>query len=183
VNVPGQLWNIYKSKKNETANEFNLEKKLTDLLQPSTSSTAVWLEKRSEGQPPLLPAYLRLKQKPLNQQEWLVDVEKGEMHNGAHFPLFIIIKNSSHRSAKGFANRREKWPLEDAKWVDWGTSKTAVAAGASWWMNASSSSTPAWLEKRRADDLGADSVESHDEQSRKKSVRCGIGRPCGSDCE
>ena len=85
VNVPGQLWNVYKSKNNETANEFNLEKKLTDLLQPSTSSTAVWLEKRREGQPPLLPAYLRLKQKPMNKQEWLVDAEKGELHNGAHF--------------------------------------------------------------------------------------------------
>jgi hypothetical protein len=68
VNVPGQLWNVYKSKKHEKANEFNLEKKLTDLLQPSTSRTAVWLEKRREGQPSLLPAYLRLKQKPLNSK-------------------------------------------------------------------------------------------------------------------
>jgi hypothetical protein len=175
VNIPGQLWNVYKSKKNDTANEFNLEKKLTDLLQPSTSSTAVWLEKRREGQPSLLPAYLRLKQKPLNKNEWLVDAEKGELHNGARFPLFITTKNSSHRSATGFALRREKWRLEEAKWVNLGTGKTAVAAGASWWMSASSSSTPAWLEKRRADDLGADSVEATMNSLAKRACAAGVG--------
>ena len=104
-----------------------------------------------------------------------MDVEKGEMHNGARFPLFITNKNSSHRSAKGFANQRENWPLEDAKWVNWGTSKTAVAAGASWWMNASSSSTPAWLEKRRADDLGADSREATMSSLAKKACAAGVG--------
>ena len=75
TNVSGQLWNLYKSKNTKKANEFTLERKLTDLLEPSTSRTAV-----AAGQPrqlSLLPAYLRLRQKPLNNDEWLVDAETG----------------------------------------------------------------------------------------------------------
>ena len=152
-NTPGQLWKCYKSKRNEKDNEFTLRQKLTGLLEPSPSMSA-------EGQPSLLPAYLRLRQKPLNKKEWPVNAETGELHKGAHFPLFITTKNSSSRSAKAFAERRAKWPLEEARWANWGIGKTAVAAGASWWMKASSSSTPAFLEPKGADDLGADSSEA-----------------------
>ena len=97
---------------------------------------------------------------------------ENELHNGAHFPLFLTTKNSSARSQSAQAKRREKWPLSQQSWAkaerpeSWANAdtgqeawrKTAVAAGKTWWMTASSESKPAWLESKEADDLDDENV-------------------------
>ena len=154
-NVPGQIWSCYKSKKNEKLDDVTLEKKLHDLLAPSTSWARLDELTTAQKQVSLLPAYLCLRQNKLNKEEWLVDADTGELHNGAHFPLFMTTRNSSHRSKQGQARRAEQWPIANQRWAKYGTGKTAVAAGASWWMTAESSGTPAWLEERKAEERDA----------------------------
>ena len=152
-NLPGQIWSCYKSKKNEKLNDVTLEKKLRDLLAPSTSrdrldelTTTAQNKKVS-----FLPAYLRLKQKSLDKKEWIVDKDTGELHNGAHFPLFMVTNNSGQRSKEAQARRTEQHPIAKQSWAKNGSTKTAVAASAQWWMTAESEGTPAWLEKRKAE--------------------------------
>ena len=107
--VPGQLWNKYKNRRNEKG-KVGLREKLECLLSRSTTSAQLealsaslqWPDKRKS-------AYLKLKQKPTNQDEWLLDPDTGETHNGAHFPLFLVTDNACRRSAQACANRKEQW--------------------------------------------------------------------------
>ena len=65
----------------------------------------------------MLPAHLRLRQKELDKKEWLVDAATGVVHNGAHFPLFMVTRNSGHRSEDAHAERQNKWPYWKQPWV------------------------------------------------------------------
>ena len=49
--------------------------------------------------------YLRLKQKQLDRNEWLVN---DVIHNGAHFPLCVFTHNASARSAERAKERAQK---------------------------------------------------------------------------
>ena len=142
-NAPGQLGNCDTRKKSEKPNDFTLEKKPIDILQPSTGQARRTEPTIASRQLLLLPAYLRLRQKHFNKTEWLVDAKTGQMHRGSHCPFSLTTKKSCRNSPTRTEKRRL---ITD-------TGKTAVAAGASWWMRASSSSKPAWLEKREATTL------------------------------
>ena len=109
MNVPGQHWSCYHSKKkSEPVEEKNLTERLVDLL---TVSTEPWqLPERTENFCP----HLRLVQKNLDKQEWLVKFLKANgdldvtMHNGAHFPLCVFTKNTSARSKNAAARRKRR---------------------------------------------------------------------------
>ena len=95
-----------------------------------------------------------------------MDAATGVMHNGAHFPLFMVTRNSGHRSEEAHAERKEKWPFWQQPWV-WRheakanahKDKTAVAAHESWTAVAASSSSPAWIERRTAASSGTPAAE------------------------
>ena len=88
-NAPGQAHCSYQPK------EKSLAEKLTSLLTPTDTEQSL---AAIEGRPGKnYCRYLRLKQKPLRQEDWLTD---GEPHNGAHFPLAVFTNNSSSRSAE-----------------------------------------------------------------------------------
>ena len=74
-NKPGMLWNCYKSKKNEKHNDRTLENKLKDLLEPSTSQDR--FDSLRAAKMSVSPAHLRLKQKILAKEEWLVNADTG----------------------------------------------------------------------------------------------------------
>ena len=104
ANVPGQPWHCYRSKAfNEKPSDKDLEARLRDLLTPSTE------QEELASIPRLSPGghcpYLRLKQKAMNQKDWLVG---GELHNGAHFPLCVFTNNSRARSEERETARRQK---------------------------------------------------------------------------
>jgi hypothetical protein len=152
-NHPGKMWYCYKSEKGEKANcRSSLEDKLKDLLQPSTDKSA--LDSMGDANPSLLPAHLRLKQKELDQNEWFVDSAEGVIHNGAHFPLCMFTKNSSHRSANAHARRQDRWPYEWQWWawqheakVKANKDKTAVAEQEAWTAVVEGPSSPAWMKR------------------------------------
>ena len=128
--APGQDWNCYRSKKyREKATDKNLHARLHDLLTPSTTEDEL-LSIPHRGKSSYCP-YLRLRQKPLAQKEWLVN---GELHNGAHFPLCVFTHNSSHRSAKASvarAQRRGKGKKGKGKDAGPGTAVAEPTANAS----------------------------------------------------
>ena len=71
----------------------DLHARMHDLLAPSTTAeelNEMWMNKIRVYCP-----HLRLKQKPMDKDEWLV---AGHIHNGAHFPLCVFTKNASARS-------------------------------------------------------------------------------------
>ena len=93
-NHPGQPWGCYKEKKEREKDfEKNLQARLIDLLTPSSTPEDLEQVTRREGS--FYCPYLRLKQKPLNIEEWFVG---DHIHNGAHFPLCVHTKNASARS-------------------------------------------------------------------------------------
>ena len=84
---PGQVWTWFKSKHNEKPEEADLQKQLRNLLQPSTDEARLEeIETKYRATHPRSPlrAYLRLRQKPLNQNESFVYQKTGLMHNGSH---------------------------------------------------------------------------------------------------
>ena len=102
---PGQPWKCYRSRKERETDDYkNLEEKLTDLLTPSTTEDQLQRIPRRDGV--YYCPYLRLKQKALQQNEWLVN---GTIHNGAHFPLCVFTNNSRARSEEGVKKRTEKY--------------------------------------------------------------------------
>ena len=58
-NKPSMMWNCYKTKRNEKPNEFTLENKLNDLLEPSTSQDR--RDSLRTAKMSVLPAHRRLK--------------------------------------------------------------------------------------------------------------------------
>ena len=101
---PGQPWKCYRSRKErETDADKNVKERLTDLLTPSTTEDQLQRIPRRDGV--YYCPYLRLKQKALQQNEWLVN---GGIHNGAHFPLCVFTNNSRARSEEGVQKRKEK---------------------------------------------------------------------------
>jgi hypothetical protein len=103
-NVPGQPWHCYRSKAHqETPADKNLMARLRDLLTLSTTTDEL------QSIPPRAGvcycAYLRLKQKPMDRREWLVE---GNMHNGAHFPLCVFTCNARARSQEAEQERARK---------------------------------------------------------------------------
>ena len=104
TNCPGQHWACYRSQKeNEAACDKDLTQRMVDLFTPSTldeTLEAVQAKKTGVHCP-----YLRLRQKPLDKNEWLVD---GEIHNGAHFPLCVFTNNARARSAERAAERANR---------------------------------------------------------------------------
>ena len=104
VSAPGQPWTCYRSYAgNEPAETKNLRDRLVDLLTPSTPQSELDLIR--EREPGNHCPFLRLTEKRLNINEWLVD---GVMHNGAHFPLCVFTKNASARSAEKVRERAYK---------------------------------------------------------------------------
>ena len=142
-----------------------MEDKLKDLLEPSTNQYT--LDSLRAANMSVLPAHLRLRHKELDKKEWLVDAATGVMHNGAHFPLFMVTKNSGHRSEQAHAERKAKWPFWQQPWV-WRheakasahKDKTAVAANESWYMTLASSGSPAWIERRTSASSGTPAGEN-----------------------
>jgi len=92
TNHPGQHWACYRSQAfNEAIRDKNLRDRLVDLLTPSTTPQDL---DRIEATGHYCP-YLRLKQKPMDRGDWLVDEA---IHNGAHFPLCVFTNNARARS-------------------------------------------------------------------------------------
>ena len=180
-NKPGMLWNRYKSMKNEKPNDRTLEDKLKDLLEPSTNQYT--LDSLRAANMSVLSPHLRLRQKELDKKEWLVDAATGVVHNGAHFPLFMVTRNSGHRSEEAHAERQNKWPYWNQQWV-WRheakanahKDKTAVAAHESWTAVAASSSSPAWIERRTAASSGTPAGESMVEWTGETAVAANESR-------
>ena len=148
---PRQVVVLLQSKKHEKdKGRRSLAEKLNDLLEPSTDKYA--LDSMRAANLSVLPAHLRLKQKELNQKEWLVDSAEGVIHNGAHFPLCLWTKNSSHRGAEAHARRQARWPYWKQPWV-WrheerakaNKDKTAVAEQEAWTAVVEGPSSPAWM--------------------------------------
>ena len=86
-NHPGQPWDKYRSRKpkcKETGADKDLKARLRDLL--TIQPTPVLLDSIEPREGFNYRAYLRLRQKTLDQRDWLVD---GEMHAGAHYPLCV----------------------------------------------------------------------------------------------
>ena len=162
------MWYCYKSKKDEKANcRRSLEDKLKDLLEPSTDKYA--LDSMRDANLSVLPAHLRLKQKELDQKEWFVDSAEGVIHNGAHFPLCLFTKNSSHRSANAHARRQWLWPYEWQWWawqhaakVKANKDKTAVAEQEAWTAVVEGPSSPAWMERTIAASSWETAFEAND---------------------
>ena len=95
--------------------EFSLKQKLQGLLEPSTSQDTLDRLRYNipDGQ---MTAYLRLRQKPTQQEEWLRNPDTGEVHNGAHFPLLVFTNNPRARSKEGDARRKANWHARSGKW-------------------------------------------------------------------
>lgn len=166
-NVPGKHWKCYKTKNRENDGEFPLGTKLRRFLEQSTSSDifkAMGQNKRQEqnryrlgtGTMCMTPAYLRVKEKRLSKDEWVVDPETGQVHNGAHFPLFIATNNSTSRSKEAHKNRNQNRPIERQDWFKKRERELEFVAGRerveapSWKMSTQFSSNPVWLETDHA---------------------------------
>ena len=95
-NHPGQHWAAYRSKKlKERDDEKCLKERLEDLLTPSAAVAELQARPNREGT--WYCPYLRIKQKALDRNEWLVN---DVIHNGAHFPLCVFTNNARARSAE-----------------------------------------------------------------------------------
>ena len=94
-NPPGQAWHSYRSAENNKHKPElkDLRQRLVDLLTLTTTEEALARIPKRDGA--AYCPYLRLRQKQLNKDYWLVN---GNVHNGAHFPLCIWTKNASARS-------------------------------------------------------------------------------------
>ena len=99
--APGQHWSCYRPTQPRDGIDF--ARSLHDLLTPATSQTDLDLIPKRDGS--FYRAYLRVKQKPLDPREWLV---QGAPHNGAHFPLCIFFGNSTWRSKEKQIERSAK---------------------------------------------------------------------------
>ena len=91
-----------------------MKTKLEGLLLPSTTSEelaalAADIAKHGDEK----TTYLKLKQKPTDQQEWLLNTISGETHHGAHFPLFLVTNNRSGRSQEAEDRRKQKYSQSD----------------------------------------------------------------------
>jgi hypothetical protein len=110
MNVPGQVWTAYRSKKySETVKDKDLKARLTDLLKPSTTPAELDAIPRREGS--RYCPHLKLKSRHLEVDEWLVN---GQVHNGAHMPLAVWTDNESARSeaaakARATKSRSKQW--------------------------------------------------------------------------
>ena len=154
-NHPGQHWSAFRSKKFKEADADKcLRARLTDLLTPSTAVADL------EGLPKRPGVhycpYLRLKQRPLDKNEWLVN---DGYHNGAHFPLCVFTNNARARSAEKALERAVKykgkakggkgktqWKGEKGK-GDIGKSAVAEDASSTWGHSGNAwswSSKPGW---------------------------------------
>ena len=103
ANCPGQHWSCYRFKTNQKKEESDPKARLHDLLDRSTDEEE--LSRMPRGEKHFCP-FLRLKQKNMEQKEWLVDGT--EMHNGAHFPLCMFTQNARARSTEKAMERAEK---------------------------------------------------------------------------
>jgi len=129
TNVPGQPWHCYRSRAyGERPDEKNLQDRLRDLLTPSTRQEELESIPTREGVN--YCPYLRLKQKQMDKNEWLVD---GGIHNGAHFPLCVFTNNSSARSEKRSRERSDAWNRKGAKGKGKGRHKGKDDAEATYW--------------------------------------------------
>ena len=109
--APGKPWHCYRSEKyNEESTDKKLEDRLLDLLTPSTTVEELKNIARNPGS--WYCPYLRLKQKQLDEREWLVD---GEVHNGAHFVLCVFTNNSRARSEGGDQYRANRHLSKDKR--------------------------------------------------------------------
>ena len=91
-----------------------MKTKLEGLLLPSTTSEelaalAADIAKHGDEK----TSYLKLKQKPTDQQEWLLNPISGETHHGAHFPLILVTNNRSGRIQEADDRRRQKYSQSD----------------------------------------------------------------------
>ena len=82
----------------------DLRTKLESMLQPSTP------QKRLDQLRRIIPvgqkAFLRLRQKETQKEEWLLNPDTGDVHKGAHFPLLMFTNNSSARSKESDDKRK-----------------------------------------------------------------------------
>ncbi len=166
-NHPGQHWGCYRSKSfHETNQDRNLRQRLVDLLTPSTTPEELRdLQSQKQG---FYCPYLRLRQKRMDKEEWLVrDISKGsyiqcEIHNGAHFPLCVFTNNARARSEEKCRERnekrwRKKWQhssvaqevTRSGGWTttfnDWWTPPVADdTGGRPQWHSQSASSSSTW---------------------------------------
>ena len=94
-NPPGQPWHSYRSADNKKhKSEYkDLHQRLVELLTVTTTDDELARIPKRSGT--AYCPYLRLRQKQLDRDQWLVN---GNVHNGAHFPLCIWTKNASARS-------------------------------------------------------------------------------------
>jgi len=107
-NWPGQPWKCYRTKKKEDDHQKSLEARLVDLLTPSTTVEQLAAIPKRDGTS--YCPYLRLKQKMLDKDEWLVD---GVVHNGAHFPLCMWTNGARARSEEASKRRASnRWYLK-----------------------------------------------------------------------
>ena len=104
TNVPGQPWVCYRSKEfDEKPSDKNLRQILKDLLALSTTReelNALGVRRTKEGR--YYKQYLRIGQKHMDKDEWLVD---GQMYNGAHYPTCAFTGNEGSRSEMGQQKR------------------------------------------------------------------------------
>jgi hypothetical protein len=122
---PGQPWHCYRSRAyHERPYEKDLEARLRDLLTPSTTQAELDTIPKRHGVE--YRPYLRLKQKDMRTNEWLV---QGGLHNGSHFPLCVFTNNTSgRRSADKVIQRAQRQPVgscvavadDDRGWDAWG---------------------------------------------------------------
>ena len=104
LHTPGRPWKCYRSvKHDEEEKHKDLRAMLRDLLTPSTSPEE--LQSISRGSTHYAP-YLRIKQKPMNTADWLVD---GQLPLGAHFPLCAFTNNARARSKEKAKERYWKF--------------------------------------------------------------------------
>ena len=110
--TPGQPWQCYRSVKFvEKDAGKNLRERLEDLLTPSTTPARLqFMEERAVADRGPLGhcPYLRIKQKKIKRESWLVD---NAHHGGSHHPLLVFTKNAGQRSAEAAQWRRERGQL------------------------------------------------------------------------
>ncbi len=110
ANFPGQPWTCYRRERLPVPADRNLQDRLRDLLTPSTTTEELQRIPHRAGV--WYRPYLRLKQKSMDRNEWLVD---GNMHNGAHFPLCVFTNNARARSEEKAKMRSQKGKTKGAK--------------------------------------------------------------------
>ena len=136
-NVPGKHWSCYRSDAEpppKKSRVHDLKQRLVDLLTPTCTQQE--LDAIPRQSPWHFCPYLRVKQKDMSQDAWLLP--DGKLHHGAHFPLCIFTNNASQRSrgreierakrkgkgkGKGKGKARdietavaERPPLHDSRW-------------------------------------------------------------------